>query len=415
MIPALIAGAATIGSSLIGSKSAKRAQQAQQASEQANIQLQRELAAQQRKDLMEAQQKAVGGLTDYYTRAQDIASKIPGEYQYGLEGYADRLGDVRRDVEGTIGQGYESMADYYNKALGSLQSYSPQATLGQQASAYEQGLQRSGQYLEPYTTAGTQALDMYAEAAMDPYSSALFQRRLAKGQEALNQQLASQGLLNSSAQLELQKDLYADLSAEEEQMANQRLANLAQMGYGAGGQLSGLAGQYGGQYAQDVGTAGQMGYTQARDIGSMYKDIGQLNLEEQQQMADIASQFGLSEADVYKQIAGLKPASMEAEAQALRDLGIRTAGVYTGTGTNLAGVSQGLASNLGDIYSQAGENAGAYQLYRGNINQGMISDLAKLYGSGAFDNIKLPSWRTDYGFTTQGTPGVVYDRDLAPL
>lgn len=344
----------------------KQAAQAQMDAQAQALEQQKQLANQARNDFLQASSQ--GAATIRLGASQATAALKAGQtgaenyYMSGLSGGQGALASGQAASLGSLssgyGQGRQDLASGYGQArsdlgrLAGLQSYGSGAA--QAINPYDI-TSRAPDRLAAMSDRG-----LYSGFEQDPG----YQFRLQQGEQAINrsaaahggrlggatlkalsdygQQTASQEFQNFAARRQAeagvagQADQYqlaaltnqagrsdtAALQAQQNQLA------LANLGYGAQGQLAGLASQYG---AQQSGLSSQLGT----------------------QQAGIQQQYGQNLADMYSQTYGNL-------ANTATSTGSNLANVYANAGQNQANIAIGVGANA---QSNAQGLAGAYQNY----------------------------------------------------
>lgn len=296
-------------------------------------------------------------------------TRMQGLSQQKVQDLQNRIGAGADVVSGTLGSGYGAARDIYSQ-------YDPTMVTGEA----REDIMAQGQ---PYTGTGQQALDMYAQAAMDPYSSPLFQRKLEQGQEALNQQLAARGLMNSGAAIQAQSDLYQDLAAKEQALAENRLGNLAQMGQQQTLTQQQLAAQL---YGQEAGLGSQYAAAQAgleTDLATQQAYVAQREaMMGQQVAADFYDELGRqtgAQADV---MAGYQTQAARDQAQIQADMARTLAGMESGTGSDIANIWLTSMGNMGAIQGRGTEALAESRLAEGRVLSDLNKDVAEIWGAG---------------------------------
>lgn len=310
----------------------------------------------------------------------------------GLAASSDALGAGRDAAMGSLASGYQTgrgdVSGGYGQARGDLSS-----SYGQARGDLErvQGLQSfTGQATGAVDGGRNQVLDqaggLYGGFEEDPG----YKFRQQQGEEAINRQAAAQGGRGGGATMKALADYNQGLASQEYgnfaqrqqaaaglyegqanrttqgQLAAQSNAmGLAGMGYGAQGQLAGMAGQYG-QSQAGLSAAG------GESLGGMATDAGQFG-------AGLETQYGQDLSGANERAAGLNAGMTFGTGGALADL-------YANTGTSIANIGIGVGAqgvdtskSLMGAYNDALNNDAAINQNKKDDNKetaGMIMTIA---------------------------------------
>ncbi len=263
-----------------------------------------------------------------------------------LESLGTQTGIARGDIEGGR-----------NFALNQIQQAIQSGRSGTQAGvgSIEQGVNRAVDFLNPYMSAGQEALNPYLALSGARGQSAFDEARLndpaynlalQESERALGRQAAVTGGIGSGNtkgrfQLNAQQQAAADI---DRQLG--RLRHIT----GAGQQA---AGQAGGFTSQGGMAAGQMQQRGGELESSLLSRMGDVGIQSSQQLSSLAQQLGMSEAQVLQtlgsNLSNIDVSTGRAIGGVRETAGINAANILQETTGQQMGIEQGLAQQLGNL------------------------------------------------------------------
>jgi len=270
----------------------------------------------------------------------------------------------------------------------------------QQISTSQTGLRDALGLGQPYQQKGTEGLGAFADTALNP-DSALFQRNLAKSQEALDSKLASLGLLNSGAAIQAQSELIQDMTAKEMERQTGLQRDLANMGLGQIGQQQGLIAD---ATRSQIGAIAQQAGLRAGLEQSTAQNIANVATQTATNQAQIQSQLG-------RDLGQLSQMSGDQKVNMLKDMGVIDINYQIQGAQDFAKIDSLLANNAlqqgiarGEISQSMANNFMNEGLQTGNILGALSTNLSNLGQASATNqaNMETSNQNNLFGLRQEG-------------
>lgn len=268
----------------------------------------------------------------------------------GAVGALESLGTQTGIARGDIGQGRDFALNKISQAIQSGRG-GTQAGIG----AINQGVDRAVGFLNPYMSAGQEALNPYmalsgarGQGAFDEalINDPAYNLALQESERALSRNAGVTGGIGSGNT----KGRF-QLNAQQQAAANIDRQLGRYLPIISGGQQA--AGQAGGFTTQGGFQSGQMAQRGGEFEASLQTRMGDVGIQSSQQLASLAQQLGMSEAQVLQSLGANLSNIDVGTGQAIGGMretaGINAANILQGTTNQQIGIEQGLSQNLANL------------------------------------------------------------------
>lgn len=290
------------------------------------------------------------------------------QIQQGMNAGRDRYNNAISEIGGGVNAGVNAINRGVDSGVASI----------------NHGVNRATSYLNPYMNAGKEALDpllaLSGVRGQEAFDNALindpaYNYGLKNSEQALSRNAAVTGGVGSGNTMARFQQNAQDYGAANIDNQLSRYRSITDRGQQAASTAGGFATQggiaAGNIQAQGGISAGNMEYQGGINAGSMmaragefesgqYNNMANVGLQSSQQLAQLAEQYGMSEADVLQQLGGnlanIDVGTGNAIGGMRENAGINASQIIQNNTNQLAGIDAGLAQQLAQLDQNTNNN-----------------------------------------------------------